>query len=95
MDSYFVSDVCINFFTGYNDAITGLLITSPKAVVRNYLLTDFAFDCVASFPFSFFDLIFNVSASGNGSHFAKLAKLPRLYRLARIVRIIKLGKVFR
>ena len=95
IDSYFVTDVIINIFTAYPDPVTGLLITNIRAIVLNYLKTDFLFDVVASFPFSILDAAFNISASGSGTNFAKLAKLPRLYRLARIVRIIKIGKLVR
>ena len=95
IDSYFVTDVVINFFTAYPDPVTGLLITNLKAIVLNYIKTDFLFDIVASFPFSIVDAVFNISATGTGTNFAKLAKLPRLYRLARIVRIIKIGKLIR
>jgi hypothetical protein len=95
IDTYFVIDVLINFFTAFPDPVTGLLITNLRAIVGNYLKSDFLFDAVASFPFSILDAAFNISASGTGSNFAKLAKLPRLYRLARIVRIIKIGKLIR
>ena len=52
IDSYFVTDVIINIFTAYPDPVTGLLITNIRAIVLNYLKTDFLFDVVASFPFS-------------------------------------------
>jgi len=95
IDSYFVTDIGINFLTAYPDVVTGLLITNLRAIVVNYIKTDFFFDIVASIPFSIIDAVFDISASGTGSNFAKLAKLPRLYRLAKIVRIIKIGKLIR
>ena len=95
IEAYFVIDVFINIFTAYPDPVTGLLITNLRAIVTNYLKTDFMFDVVASFPFSILDAAFNISASGTGTSLAKLAKLPRMYRLARIVRIIKIGKIVR
>jgi len=95
MDTYFLIDVVINFFTAYPDPVTGLLITNLKAIIKNYLKTDFLFDIIASFPFSIVDTVFNISANGTTSNFVNLVKLPRLYRLARIVRILKIGKIIR
>jgi len=95
IETYFVTDVILNIFTAYPDPVTGLLITNIRAIVLNYLRTDFLFDVVASFPFSILNAAFNISASGSSTNLVKLAKLPRLYRLARIVRIIKIGKIVR
>jgi hypothetical protein len=90
IDSIFMIDVILNFFTAYEDE-NGELITDRNRIAQNYLKTWFAIDLVSSAPIS---LIQKYSTTGHVDNIKllKLSRLPRLYRLLRLIKLMRLYK---
>ena len=55
VDCFFILDIFLNFKTGIFDGAE--YIDAPAVVARKYLRGSFLFDCVTSFPVSFFELV--------------------------------------
>ena len=85
LEVWFVTDLILNFFTGYENH-NGFIETSNRKIAKKYLKSWFFFDFVACFPSQFLDF----SDSKNYNGLLRLMRLPRLYRLVRVLRIVKL-----
>eukprot|EP00854_Cymbomonas_tetramitiformis_P013547 gene13547-16012_t len=84
IDSLFVLDILLNFFTGYFDS-AGRLVGSKVEIRGNYLKTWFPVDLLASFPLEQCMYILGEEPSENTQIFA-LLKFPRLLRLGRLLK---------
>ncbi|KAK3273766.1 hypothetical protein CYMTET_18008, partial [Cymbomonas tetramitiformis] len=85
IDSLFVLDILLNFFTGYFDS-AGRLVGSKVEIRGNYLKTWFPVDLLASFPLEQCMYILGEEPSENTQIFA-LLKFPRLLRLGRLLKV--------
>jgi len=85
---YFLGDVLISFFTGYQTP-AGETILEPGIVISRYLRSWFVPDMLASVPL---DMLLAGTGSGGGRSF-KLMRFLRLLRLARLIRIMKLKTI--
>eukprot|EP00347_Sterkiella_histriomuscorum_P007191 403349915 len=80
MDSYFLIDIALSFFTGYYNQ--GQLIMNKRLIIVNYLKTWFVIDLVSSFPYTWiFD---NLQANDNSDYSQTNFQAPQLLRLIRI-----------
>ena len=51
IDALFFIDVLVNWTTAYHDDIEGVLVTSRKKILLNYLKSWMILDIIACFPF--------------------------------------------
>ncbi|XP_018348331.1 PREDICTED: potassium/sodium hyperpolarization-activated cyclic nucleotide-gated channel 2-like [Trachymyrmex septentrionalis] len=58
IDSVFICDIVIWFFTGYYDCQTQLIILNPKIVASEYLRSFFVIDVLPVLPLEFFIVLF-------------------------------------
>ena len=56
VDLYFTSDLIMNFRTAYFDRASGILITGPGNIARNYLTGWFTIDLLSCLPISYIAL---------------------------------------
>ena len=82
MDSFFVSDVLLNFRTGYVDA-NGVEVLAPKECALHYAKTWFCLDFVSCLPFF---LQFS-SARVSALRAAKILKLGRVFKTFKVFRL--------
>lgn len=91
VDLYFITDILLNFRTGYL-SVDHQLIMDPKMIARRYLTGWFPIDVVACAPIGYVSQIIGGESQGTGMKAFKtlrLFRLAKLLRLARIRRIIK------
>ena len=90
MDLIFVTDIFVNFRTGFVDSETGLIIYDYNLVAREYLRTWFALDLVSGIPFCLFDVdaLSQIRALKilKGSRVLKAIKLMRFLKLSRLIK---------
>ncbi|WIA17586.1 hypothetical protein OEZ85_014411 [Tetradesmus obliquus] len=105
IDLFFYVDLALNFFTAYEDSLTGDIITDHKAIARRYLKGWFAIDVLATFPVDYIvrgvegtwmcslrgDCSWSIIVGGGVS----LISMLRLLRFFRIVWILKHVKFMR
>ena len=93
-DIFFISDVVVNFHTGYIDE--GKYHDDPREIARYYLRHGFILDFVTSVPYG---RILNLVAGGfcspkeeegEGGTGDNIALIPRLLRVFRIFKLVKL-----
>jgi hypothetical protein len=101
IDSIFVVDIIITFFTSYQDDDKMTEITDKKKIAINYLRFWFWIDTVSVLPI---DLIIqytmaNSSQNGEGNNnlnlLLRVAKMGKIYKLIRLVRLVKLFKILK
>lgn len=90
IDSIFLFDVVLNFFTAFEDE-NGELVIERRRIAKNYIKTWFAVDMMSSIPIT---LIQKYTSSGSVDNIKllKLSRLPRLYRLLRLIKLMRLYK---
>ena len=98
IDVCFILDIFVNFNTSFYKK--GNLITARKEIVKNYLLTWFLIDCLASFPYNLLideDLVHGVGDMSKADQEAMLRtpQLLKLMKLARFLRFLRLLRVFK
>ena len=93
IDILFALDVVINFMTTYINPKTGVVVTNPKRIVKNYIFRGrFFVDLLASIPF---DKLISSEPGVDGeinddySTILGLLKMVRLLRLGRIITFMK------
>ncbi|KAF6262699.1 hypothetical protein COO60DRAFT_586187 [Scenedesmus sp. NREL 46B-D3] len=99
IDLFFYIDLALNFFTAYEDSLTGDIITDHRAIARRYLKGWFAIDVLATFPVDYIvrgvegtwmcSLRGDCSWSIIYSSGVSLISMLRLLRFFRIVWIMK------
>lgn len=89
VDFFFLTDVIVNFFTGFHDP-TGLYVCSKGRIAARYLKGWFALDIVSSVPV---DFIAERILSGNST--LNVLKLVRILRLARLLKLFRLSRLTR
>ena len=100
VDCIFIVDIMIDFFIPYRDR-EGLMVFSNRLIARNYALSWFPLDLVASVPYDSLLLVFRRDAPGDGSgadaaglRMLKMLRLIKLVRILRASRIIKRWESF-
>eukprot|EP00347_Sterkiella_histriomuscorum_P008075 403346469 len=89
IDSWFLLEIFLNFFTGFYDK--GVLILDGQKIFKNYMHGWFFMDLISSIPVSYMDLIFS---DGTGAfQQAKLLRIFKLTKYARLLRLIRFLKV--
>ena len=97
LDLFFLVDIIMNFNIGYIQM--GLYVDNRWEVARHYFRGYFVFDCVTSFPVSFFEVMALADCAeeqgGNENQrslrFVRAIKPLRLFKLARIFKLAKGG----
>ena len=92
---FFVTDILLNFRTGYYERSTDgeRLITSSRKMLKHYLVGWFVLDLIATIPFDWIvaetedDLSTSVTHSTKGFKAVKVVKLLRSIRLLRVLRL--------
>ena len=64
VDVYFVTDVVVQFHTAYVDQVTGVLITSRRAISERYMTSWFIIDVMSVLPFQYIEVL---AASGSST----------------------------
>ena len=88
IDSFFILDLILNFFTTYIDK-SQEEIFDHKKIVNHYLRTWFIFDLIASFPIDKFMMVFGDKNLGGNDYISltDVFKVVRIVRLNRIIRV--------
>lgn len=90
MDMIFVTDIFVNFRTGFVDSETGFIVYDYNSVAREYLRSWFALDVVSGIPFCLFDVdaLSQIRALKilKGSRVLKALKLMRFLKLSRLIK---------
>lgn len=96
MDSIFIADIMINFFSAY-ERPGGLPETRLKVITTNYATTWFFFDLIAAVPSELINLlpIPGFEYQDGSNRLAKLARTPRMYRLIKLLRLFKLPSIIK
>ena len=101
MDAIFVTDIVVNFRTGYMSR--GLFVKDTKMIAQNYLHSSFTLDMVSSFPLSLIlkavtpdtsnacDPVVDPNCHESDDVVFRLNRLLRLLRLTKLLRMMKLG----
>mmetsp|Transcript_20323 Transcript_20323/g.52039 ORF Transcript_20323/g.52039 Transcript_20323/m.52039 type:complete len:516 (-) Transcript_20323:1454-3001(-) len=96
VDTAFLLDVFLNFFTGYiteSDCDDAFIEWSPKRVAKKYVLGWFLIDLVAALPFYLF--INGDTSLASVNRIPRIARLPRIFKLFRLFRLVKLARISR
>ena len=75
VDCFFLLDCVLNFFMGYLDSDTGLLIHDPGTIRRHYATTWFPFDLGSSIPLD--RILCAIATNANNNAFVRMVKLMR------------------
>ncbi len=87
-DIVFMTDVFINFFSGYYDD-DGKLVTSNSKIFMKYIKSWFLVDIISCIPMSFFEYREEYDYSFKFNRIFRLLRLPRLYSLVKVTKITK------
>eukprot|EP01001_Neometanema_parovale_P012512 NODE_880_length_2017_cov_104.440338_g833_i0.p1 GENE.NODE_880_length_2017_cov_104.440338_g833_i0~~NODE_880_length_2017_cov_104.440338_g833_i0.p1 ORF type:complete len:646 (+),score=146.39 NODE_880_length_2017_cov_104.440338_g833_i0:77-1939(+) len=105
MDVYFIIDLFVNFFTAYEDPLTGDLVIDLKSIAIRYLAGWFLIDLLPTIPISWFQKWANGSSAecfflgtdcddnGGAAAALKTIRILRLARMAKILRLVKISQV--
>jgi len=89
-DLLFGLDIIINFRTSYVHSKTGLEVTRPKLIAKNYVLSGrFWIDLLASIPLERLYTLIESDSDTSTLQLLGLLKLVRLLRLGRVIRYMK------
>jgi hypothetical protein len=87
IDTFFLIDICLNFFTSFIHPFKKVEVTSQKEIAINYIKGWFFFDLISIIPiYYFFPIEFDLN---------NLLRLARLSRLNKVVKLVRLLKMFR
>ena len=94
LDTMFMLDIFLNFFTGYYDSSEelGEPIMNCKKIAINYIKGWFFLDVIATFPFQLIELYAHTGGT-KYNKLLRLLRLPRLYRLVRLFKCVRLMKM--
>jgi len=87
-DVFFVIDITMNFFTGYD--FHGTTVLEPTLCRKHYFYTNFKYDLVASLPIDYFAF-----ANTGNANLMKAPRLIRVLRMTRLIRLFRLPRLFR
>ena len=90
IDSVFLVDLILNFFTPFTDKYD--IATKHKTIAIHYLKGWFLLDLISLIPFE--EIVTFTVFSGNKDTLASLAKLLKITRLLRLLKLIRLFKSF-
>ncbi len=86
IDSFFMIDVLLTFFTGYRDTNEGgMVVLNPRKIAMRYLKTWFIIDLTASFPWQLLEILTSI----NNFLYLKLLRIFRLLQLLKYFKLIK------
>ncbi|KAH8070690.1 voltage-gated potassium channel [Aureococcus anophagefferens] len=91
MDVVFIVDLVLNFRTGYFTS-DGILVMSPGAAARHYLLTWFTLDFVSSMPPVLEVLLALIGAAAGGADKLSSAKVFKLIKVMKVFKALRIGK---
>jgi hypothetical protein len=101
-DIYFVTDIVLNFRTGFVNEEDRALVMVPRHIARRYLRGWFALDVVACLPVSYITQIANAyqptgAAGGGGGAGSEIKafKTLRLFRLAKLLRLARIRRIIK
>jgi hypothetical protein len=86
VDILFLIDCLLSCITAYFDPETGLLVTHPKLIIKNYFRTWLLADILSSFPLDRIMCIFGQS----GSPYIRFAKLLRWLKAIRFLKMVQM-----
>ena len=86
VDTLFLVDLILNFFSAYHDQELNL-IDDRKTIAKRYLKGWFLVDFFSILPISL------ITRSGDYNSLARIARFPKLYRLVKIMRLVRILKV--
>ena len=86
VDTFFLVDLVLNFFSAYHDKQLNL-IDDRKKIAKRYLKGWFLVDIFSILPISL------ITRSGDYNSLARIARFPKLYRLVKIMRLVRILKV--
>lgn len=89
IDIYFLTDVILNFNTGYIIEKDEITVLERDRITVHYLRTWFVFDFFSSIPFDFLVL------GDRSSAVWRVPRLLRLFRISRLLRLMRLGRMIR
>jgi len=87
INSYFLVDIPINFFSGYVDG-NGSLTMKPSKTARRYLASGFVPDVISALPWEWIDL--GDSGPSGTAQFTRGIRFIRAFRLLRLTRLFRL-----
>jgi hyperpolarization activated cyclic nucleotide-gated potassium channel 2 len=90
MDVWFLTDILINFRTGYVDH--GATILQPKKIATNYLKSWFLIDAFASIPWERF--VDDATTSKQNKNTRKSLKITKYFKIPKLLRIARLLRAF-
>ena len=91
VDVLFISDIVVNFRSGWVDTISERVVFDPNIAAASYVKGWFCIDVMASIPYDIITPLF-VDRVSNA---ARLPKILRLFRLFKIVRILKMSRIIK
>ena len=89
VDSFFICDCVLNFFTTYADSKTGVEVKNHNQIIVNYLTGWFVLDILSSFPFD--RVICAVDSGNEDQDRIRLLKILRLIKAARFLRMLRIA----
>ncbi|CEM29188.1 unnamed protein product [Vitrella brassicaformis CCMP3155] len=90
VDSFFISDIFLNFVTGYYDK--GHLIMKQRKIAYTYSLGWCLVDTPASFPYEF---VYGLASGGGANSALSAPRLLRFLRFAKMFRVLRLLRVLK
>ncbi|GHP01449.1 hyperpolarization activated cyclic nucleotide-gated potassium channel 3 [Pycnococcus provasolii] len=89
IDIYFMTDVVLNFNTGYIIEKDEITVYERDQITMHYLRTWFVLDFLSSIPIDF------VVLGDRASPVYRIPRLLRLFRMSRLLRLMRLGRMIR
>jgi len=99
IDAFFIADMGLNFFLGFEDEIAGTIVYDIKVIASRYARTWFAVDLVSVLPFFLFDSetqvqLLEEDAAVSEDQLATL-QIVRLARVLKIVRLLRASRILK
>ncbi len=93
IDAFFISDLLLNFNTGYY--LRGNLVVDRSEIASNYLKSWFVLDFMASFPYTYILDAAGVGDDNSSSRVSQSTRIIRILRFFRFIRVIRLIRVLK
>ena len=92
LDTWFILEIILNFFTAYEYKST--FVTNRRKIALNYFRSWFAVDLLSSVPYSFIELG-NIDSTNSVTALksSKLLRIVRFVKYARLLRLARFAKI--
>ncbi|XP_071803112.1 potassium/sodium hyperpolarization-activated cyclic nucleotide-gated channel 4-like [Asterias amurensis] len=94
-DSFFMIDICLNFFTGIIDHKNERVIIVRRQIAGNYLKSWLLPDLISSFPFDYIYIFINGTEGYTSDSTALTLRVFRLAKILGILRLLRLARLMR